>query len=94
MKINKMRLTLQVMAQSGFTWRLNTSSKFFCNKTNNIGTMMDEVMVSRRTSPLLLQAIFFTMQNVGIPFPNYFAKLWNFAQNEVAKFTYNQTNSA
>jgi hypothetical protein len=35
----------------------------FCD---SIGTMMDETMVSRHTSPLLLQAIFFTMQNVGI----------------------------
>jgi hypothetical protein len=33
--------------------------------------MMDEVMVSRCTLPLLLQAIFFTMQNVGIPFENW-----------------------
>jgi hypothetical protein len=55
--------------------------------------MMDEAMVSKCTLPLLLQAIFFTMQNVGIPFQNYFAKLWNLTQNEVAKLTYNQTNA-
>jgi hypothetical protein len=55
--------------------------------------MMDEAMVSRHTSPLLLQAIFFTMQNVGIPFQNYFAKLCNSARNETAKLTYNQTNA-
>ncbi len=41
---------------------------FFCNEANNTKTMMDEAMVSRRTSSLLLQAIFFTMQNVSIPF--------------------------
>jgi hypothetical protein len=40
---------------------------------------MDEVMVNRRTSPLLLQAIFFTMQNVGIPLRNCYAKSWNSA---------------
>jgi hypothetical protein len=42
MKKNKMRLTLQVMAQSGFIWRLKTSFKFFCNEVDSIGTMMDE----------------------------------------------------
>jgi hypothetical protein len=56
------------MAQSSLIWKLNTSFNFFCNETNNIKTMMDEAMVSRRTSSLLLQAISFTMQNVGIPF--------------------------
>jgi hypothetical protein len=55
--------------------------------------MMDETMVSRCTSPLLLQEIFFTMQNVGIPFQNYSTKLWNLARNEATKFTYNQTNA-
>jgi len=68
MKKNKMKLTLYVMAQSSLIWKLNTSFNFFCNETNNIKTMMDEAMVSRRTSSLLLQAISFTMQNVGIPF--------------------------
>jgi hypothetical protein len=53
---------------------------------------MDESMVSGCTSPLLLQAIFFMMQNVGIPFWNYFAKSWNSAWNEATKFTYNKTN--
>jgi hypothetical protein len=41
---------------------------FFCHEINSIGTMMDEAMVSKCTLPLLLQAIFFMMQNVGIPF--------------------------
>jgi hypothetical protein len=41
---------------------------FFYNEVDNIRTMMDEVMVSTCISPLLLQAIFFMMQNVGIPF--------------------------
>jgi hypothetical protein len=53
--------------------------QFFCNEADNIGTMMDEVMVNKRTSPLLLYAIFFTMQNVGIPFQNCSAKSWNLA---------------
>jgi hypothetical protein len=47
--------------------------------------MMDEVMVGKCISPLLLQAIFFMMQNVGIPFQNYSTKWWNSTQNEVAK---------
>jgi len=55
-----MKLTLWVMAQSGLIWRLNTSFIYFCNEGDNIGTMMDEAMVSKYTSPLLLQAIFFT----------------------------------
>jgi hypothetical protein len=61
-----MKLTLQVMAQSSLIWRLKTFFNFFCNKANRTRTMMDEVMVNKRTSPLLLRAIFFTMQNVGI----------------------------
>jgi len=93
MKKNKMRLTLQVMAQLGLIWKLNTFFKFFCNEANSIGIMMDEAMVRKCTSPLLLQANFFTMQNVGIPFQNYSAKLWNLAQNEATKLTYNQTNA-
>jgi hypothetical protein len=56
------------MAQSSLIWKLNTFFIFFCNEANNTKTMMDEAMVSRRTSSLLLQAIFFTMQNVSIPF--------------------------
>jgi hypothetical protein len=56
--------------------------------------MMDEVMVNKRISLLLLQAIFFTIQNMSIPFQNSFAKSWNSTQNEAAKFTYNQTNEA
>jgi hypothetical protein len=56
--------------------------------------MMDEVMVSICTLPLLLQEIFFIMQNVGIPFQNYFAKSWNLARNEATKLTYNQINAA
>ncbi len=35
--------------------------QLFCNEGDNTRMMMDEVMVSRHTSPLLLQAIFFTM---------------------------------
>jgi hypothetical protein len=50
---------------------------FQSNEADSIRTMMDEMMVSRCTSPLLLQAIFFMMQNVGIPFQNYFAKSCN-----------------
>jgi len=61
-----MRLTLRAMAQIGLIWRLNTFFKFFCNVIDSNGTMMDEAMVSRHTSPLLLQAIFFMMQNVNI----------------------------
>jgi hypothetical protein len=53
--------------------------------------MMDEAMVSICILPLLLQAIFFMMQNAGIPFRIYFAKLWNLAQNGATKFTFNQT---
>jgi hypothetical protein len=68
--------------------------KFFCHETNSTGTMMDEAMVSKRTLPLLLQAIFFMMQNVGIPFRNCSSKSWNSIQNEAAKFTYNQINVA
>jgi hypothetical protein len=56
--------------------------------------MIDETMVSRCTSPLLLQEIFFMMQNVGIPFQNYFTKSWNLARNEATKLTYNQINAA
>jgi hypothetical protein len=55
---------------------------------------MDEAMVCKCTLPLLLQAIFFTMQNVGIPFQNYFTKSWNLARNEATKLTYNQINAA
>jgi hypothetical protein len=77
MKENKIKLTLRVMAQLSLIWKLNTSFNFFCNEADNIGTMMDEAMVHKCTLPLLLQAVFFTMQNVGIPFQNYFAKLWN-----------------
>ncbi len=51
---------------------------------------MDETMVSRRASPLLLQAIFFTMQNVSIPFQNPSTKLWNSTRNEVTKGTTKQ----
>jgi hypothetical protein len=51
--------------------------------------MMYEVMVSKRTSPLLLQAIFFTMQNVGVHFQNCSTKSWNSTQNEATKLTYN-----
>jgi hypothetical protein len=91
MKKNKMRLTLRGMAQSGLIWKLNTSFNFFCNETDNIKTMMDEAMVNKRILPLLLQAIFFMMQNVGILFQNCSAKLWNLAQSEATKFTYNQT---
>jgi hypothetical protein len=29
-----------------------------CNEVDSIGTMVDEVMVNKHTSPLLLQAIF------------------------------------
>jgi hypothetical protein len=54
---------------------------------------MDEAMVSRHTSPLLLLTIFFTMQNVSVPFQNYSTKSWNSARNDVTKFTYNQTNA-
>jgi hypothetical protein len=89
MKKNKMKLTLWVTAQLCLIWRLNTSFKFFCNEANNIGTMINEMMVSIRTSPLLLQTIFFTMQNVGIPFQNYCAKSWNSSRNEATKLTYN-----
>jgi hypothetical protein len=81
-----------VMAQSSLIWKLNTSFKRNCNEADNTRTMMDEMMVNRRISPLLLQAIFFTMQNISIPFQNCFAKLWNSTQNEAAKFTYNQIN--
>jgi hypothetical protein len=91
MKKNKMRLTLQAMAQSSLIWKLNTSFKKICNETDNIRTMMDEAMVSKRILPLLRQAIFFMMQNVGILFQNCSAKLWNLAQSEATKFTYNQT---
>jgi hypothetical protein len=73
MKNNKMRLTLHVMAQSSLIWRLNTSFIIFYNEADNTKIMMDEVMVGRRISLLLLQAIFFMMQNVGIPFRNYSA---------------------
>jgi len=61
------------MAKSSLIWRLKTFFILFCNEVNNIRTMMDEAMVNTRTLPLLLQAIFFTKQNVGIPFLNYFA---------------------
>jgi hypothetical protein len=93
MKKNKMKLTLQVMAQLGLIWRLKTSFKKNCNETDSIKIMMDELMVSICTLPLLLQAIFFTMQNVDIPFQNCFAKLWNSTQNKSTKLTYSQTNS-
>jgi hypothetical protein len=56
------------MAQSSLIWRLKTSFNFFCNEVDNTRAMMDEVMVSRRTLSLLLQSIFFMMQNVGIIF--------------------------
>jgi hypothetical protein len=93
MKKNKMRLTLRVMAQLGLIWRLNTYFNFFCNEVDKIGTMMDEVMVRKCKSPLLLQVVFFTMQNVGIPFRNCSTKLWNSTRNEATKLTYNQTNA-
>ncbi len=44
--------------------------------------MMDEAMVSKCTSPLLLQSIFFMMQNVGIPFQNCFTKTCNLTWND------------
>jgi hypothetical protein len=59
MKKNKMRLTLRVMAQSSLIWRLKASFNFFCNEDDNIRAMMDELMVSRCTLPLLLQTIYF-----------------------------------
>jgi hypothetical protein len=68
MKKNKMRLTLWVITQLGLIWRLDTSFNFVCNEVDSTGTMMDEAMVSIRTSPLLLQTIFFIMQNVGFFF--------------------------
>jgi len=68
MKNNKMRTTLQIMAQLSLIWRLNIYFNFFCNEVNNIGIMMDEAMASKCTLLLLLKAIFFMMQNVGIPF--------------------------
>ncbi len=88
-----MKLTLWAMAQISLIWKLNTFFKFFCNVIDSNGTMMDEAMVNRRTSPLLLQAIFFMMQNVNIPFQNCFAKSWNSPQNEATKLTYNQINA-
>jgi hypothetical protein len=39
-----------------------------CNEAVNTKTMVNEAMVSTHTLPLLLQLIFFTMQNVGIPY--------------------------
>jgi hypothetical protein len=63
-----MRLTLRIMAQSNLIWKLKTFFNCLCNEINSIGTMMDEAMVNKRTSPSLLQAIFFTIQNVGILF--------------------------
>jgi len=66
-----MRLTLRVIAQSSLIWKLNTYFNFFCNEADSIGTMM----VSIRTSPLLLQAIFFTMQNVGVLFLKLFCQI-------------------
>jgi hypothetical protein len=49
-------------------------------------------MVNKHTLPLLLQAIFFTMQNVGnIIFQNYYVKSLNSTRNEATKLTYNQT---
>jgi hypothetical protein len=68
MKKNKMILTLRVIAQSSLIWRLDTFFNFVCNEVDSTGTTMDEAMVSIHTSPLLLQAIFFIMQNVGILF--------------------------
>jgi hypothetical protein len=94
MKKNKMRLTLWVMAKLGLIWRLNTYFKKNYNEVDSTKTMMDEMMVSRRTSPLLLQEIFFMMQNVTIHFRNYYTKSWNSARNEATKLTYNQTNVA
>jgi hypothetical protein len=73
MKKNKMRLTLHVMAQLGLKWRLKTSFKTNLNEINNTKIVMDETMVSKCTSPLLLQTMFFIMQIVGIPFQNCFA---------------------
>ncbi len=65
MKKNKMRLTLQIMAPSNLTWKLKTFLKNNCNKIDNIGTMMNKVIVNKCTLPLLLQEIFFIMQNIG-----------------------------
>jgi hypothetical protein len=50
----KLKLTLWVMAQSGLIWRLKTPFKCFYNEVNSVGTMMDEAMVNKRISPLLL----------------------------------------
>ncbi len=58
---------------------------FFYNEVNSTKTMMDKVMVNRCTLFLLLQAIFFMMQNVGIPFQNHSTKSWNSTRNNVAK---------
>jgi hypothetical protein len=49
------------MAPLGLIWRLNTILNYFCDQTDNNRTMMDEMMVSKHTSPLILKAIFFTM---------------------------------
>ncbi len=91
MKKNKMRLTLRVMAQSSLIWRLKASFNFFCNENDNTRAMMDELMVSRHTLPLLLQTIYFHDEKCRYSFLNYFAKLWNSAQNKAKKFIYNQT---
>jgi hypothetical protein len=74
-----MKLTLQVLAQSSLIWRLKTFFNSFCNKANRIRTMMDEVMANKCTSPLLLQAMFFTMQNIGILSLKNSTKSWNSA---------------
>ncbi len=56
-------------------WILKTSFNVFCNEANSIEIMIDEVMVNKHTLPLLLQAIFFTMEYVGnIIFENYYVK--------------------
>jgi hypothetical protein len=58
---------------------------YFYNEANSSRTMIDKVMVSRCTPLLLLQAIFFPMQNIGIPFQNYYTKSWNSTRNNATK---------
>jgi hypothetical protein len=64
-----------------------------CSEIDNTRIMMDEMMVKKQTSPLLLQANFFLMQNVGILFQNCSTKSWNSTRNKVAKLIYNQINA-
>jgi hypothetical protein len=49
------------MAPLGLIWRLKTTLNYFYDEANRIKAMMDEMMVSKHTLPLFLQAIFFTM---------------------------------